>query len=616
MSITIIDSSKPLSPKFLYEDWAKYLPDEHASKLERQKFWEQEKEYWHVGRFDLAPIHYAYLTIGRIKLVDGRIIIPRWRDYDEWVIKEDSEAAGLSQDTEIVKRREFGLSSIFGGFYPIYNGLIHPGSTSLLTSADKPRVENLFNEKALVTYYGLEDEIRPGKIANRTGMFLHMGTVNKSTGKPGGVNSKIICRETADNDKNAKAFENYRAIYIFLDELFCHDRASQVVRSSQACLSEGLSKKGHMVIGGSCGNMTAQGAKEGQNMWEDAYNLGIKTIFIPGTACIEMADELDDNGRATGKKLNFCVNGHSDEKKAEEWILKTRERLGKAKDKRFLEGFVVQYPLNIGEVFENHSKGSLPEYIYPKLKESQRKINTEEFVEGRYSLRTEGSKVKADFNKSGKFVIVIPPNENMEAIAGCDPIPFGTAQIEKGSDFAVLIKDRISQRYCAYYAERLLDSDEVINNTILLQQLYRSSKFPSGALMNVEMNRGEIVLEKYKQHGKLHLLSDRLVNLGIAYESKHESKGWYNNDKTGARANDIMIEYLKSFGDQITLQRLIDELLLWPNGNLDLLDAMKSCELLDKELRSSYAKVYMPPPKQKRMIRVRDSEGRTIIKWI
>ena len=128
-----------------------------------------------------------------------------------------------------------------------------------------------------------------------------------------------------------------------------------------------------------------------------------------------------------------------------------------------------------------------------------------------------------------------------------------------------------------------------------------------GALMNVEMNRGEILMEHYKQAGKLDLLSDRLENLGIAYESKHDIKGWYNNDKTGSRANDYLIEYLKRFGDQITIKRLIDELRVWPNGNLDLVDAAKSCELLDKNLSQAYEKVYNPPKRHPRRFTVYDN---------
>lgn len=619
MGITVIDKTKPLPPKFDVKSFLKRKPADTASKLDKEKFWKGEMQYWTEGHAGLSGFHYFYCTVGSIKTMTGQILTPRYRDWDEFVLAEDKIASDKGQHTIIVKRREFGLSSIFGGAKPIYSGLINHGSTALLTSADKPRVESLFNEKALVAYFGLDSAIRPNRIAQRQNGFLHMGQVNKSTGAPGGIDSKIICRETADSDKNAMAFENYRAMYIFLDELFRHDRASQVLRSSQACLRMGMSTKGHMVLGGSCGNMTAEGAREGENMWNDAVNLNIKTIFIPGYACIESADELDDQGIPTGKILNFCVNGHSDEKKATDWILKTRERLAKAKDKKYLESFMVEYPLDIQEVFQANSKGLLGDNIYGKLKESERKIKLGEYQEGRYDIKQGTNGLIAEPNKKGgKFYIVVPPVETGEYIGGSDPIPFNTAQIDKGSDYTAVIKDRNAEQYCAYYAERDLNADEVVRNVILLQEFYRSNRYPSGAPINMEMNAGGVALEKYKQFGKLYLLSDRLEALGIAYETKQAFKGWYNNNKTGERANNFMIEYLTKWGDRIPFQRLIDELRRWPAGNNDLTIAMQGCELLDKNMEEAYKKKsgLSSPKRQPRLITTRDAFGRTQNKWV
>jgi len=616
MALSFLDKTKPKPSKFNYQAWAKTVPDVTASSLDKERFWRKEQEYWVDGRGGLSGAHYSYLTIGTIKTTKGQLITPRWRDWDEFIINEDRDAAKRSQHTIIVKRREFGLSSFFGGHMPIYVSLIYPGSTTLLTSADKGRVENLFQDKVMNAYSGLSDDIRPGMISKRMGGFLHMGIEDKKTKRVSGLDSKVICRETADSDSNAMAFENYRAMYVFLDELFRHDRASQVLISSQACMREGLSMTGHMVLGGSCGNMSEQGAREGEKLWNDAEELNMKTIFIPGYACIEKADELDDNGRPTGKTLNFCVNGHSDEKAAEEWILKTRERLSRLKEKKHYESFVVEYPLSIEEVFAANSSGLLGEHVYAKLKESERKIKNEEYKEANYSLRRTNNGIIAEPDKKGKFVISVTPKEMGEYIAGCDPIPFGIAQIDKGSDFAAVIKDRMSERYCAYYAERNLNAHEVFENTLLLQQLYKSTMYPQGALMCVEMNAGAVLLEKYKDAGMMHMLSDRLINLGIAYEGSHAIKGWYNNNKTGPRANNYLIEYLEKYADQIGIMRMIEELRKWPNGNLDVVDAMLSCEMLDKELSMRHNKVYKPFVRTKRRVVTRDSSGKTIIKWV
>jgi hypothetical protein len=617
MSLIILDKNKPLPSKFDYDKWAAEKPSDDASALEKDRFWDREMKRWREGHNGIPGRHYAYLTIGTIKTITGKKIAPRWRDYDEFIINEGDKAIKDSQDEIIVKRREYGLSSFYGGFMPVFNGIINHGSTALLTSADKPRVESLFKDKTEVMFFGLDKHIRPDRVAKRAGGYLHMGTVDKMTHEVKGVDSQIICRETADTEESAKSFENYRAMYIFLDELFRHPRASTVVRAAQACMNQGFEKLGHMVLGGSCGENTLEGGQVGEELWYDALALNMKTIFIPGYACIESARELDDNGMPTQKILNFCVNGHSDEKAATEWILKTRDRLSKAKTKSFYDSFVMQYPLTIEEVFESNKKGLFSEEIYAGLKESEKKIKNGEFVEGRYDLVRSGSGVTARPNShTGKFYIIKPPTDMGEYITGCDPIPFGTAQIDKGSDYSVIVKDRMADQYVAYYAERNLDADEVTENNIKLQEFYKSKAFPHGALQNPEMNRGGVLLEKYKDAGKLHLLCDRLIHLGITYESKHAVKGWYNNDKTGERANNFMITYLKKFSSFIGIKRLIDELRKWPVGNLDLVDAMKSCEMLDKELTEKYKKVYKPPTPVKRRVTYRDEFGRVVDKWI
>lgn len=609
--------------KFNHAKWLLSKPKKEDSYAVKSAFWEKELERWETGYGGLNGRHYAYLTQGSLKTVRGSVITPRWRDVDQYIFEEDENSRKNQEDFMIVKRREVGLSSIFGGFMPIYDCIINSGTTQLLTSADKTRVKNLFSEKVIVMYQNLDENIKPKRLHERVDGFLHLGEKDKN-GDIKGLNSKIICVETADSDRSAKSLETYRAQSIFLDELFLHPRADVVHASCQATIGEGFMKAGHIVFGGSCGvdNIKDEsslkiGSKLGEKLWADSKALRIRTFFIPGWMGIEKAPEYDKNGVLTGKILDLCPNGVSDEKRATEWILRRRDQLEKAEDKSHYYSFVKQYPLTIDEVFEVNRAGGFPKEIYDGLSRAKKTITDEGSKVGMFSIHVKENKIVTTPDKTGKYHIFSHAQPNKEYIAGCDPIPFGDANIEDGSDHTVVIKERYSDTYVAYYAERSMNSDIVVLNTIALLEAYKSNRFPYGAIMNPEANRAEVLVEKFKQYGKLHLLSNRPTHLGIEYNDKKAKKGWFKNDKTDGRANNYMIEFLMMNADRIPFMRLIEELSRYPQGNNDLVDAMKSCEVLDREL-TNVDKIFQVGDKPKRKVPIitRDGNGRTITKWI
>src|SRR3990167_8327918 len=139
-------------PKFKYEDYAKTIPADSASRIEKDKFWSREKERWINGHNGLTGYHWFFLTQCLIKNASGEEIRPFWRDVDEDIFNSYELARKERKDILYAKRREVGLTTIFGGAIPICNALIYPGSNSLITSADKDRIKNLFLEKTSVVY--------------------------------------------------------------------------------------------------------------------------------------------------------------------------------------------------------------------------------------------------------------------------------------------------------------------------------------------------------------------------------------------------------------------------------------------------------------------------------
>ncbi len=596
---------KPLPPAFDYNKWAKDMPDNKSSQLEIDKFWDREFARWREGYNSLTPQHYFYLTQIKIKNAIGLEIRPFWRDVDQLIFEAYRECTKKNKDLLIVKRRGVGLSSIFAGIIPIFTCLVYPGSVNLITSADKDRIKDLFMNKTLIAYDNLDQEIKPERSSTRTDGYLNLSK-KASDGTYTGLKSLIVCKETV---KKPNAFETYRAKSIFLDEFFLHPKANKVRSSAQACVKDDFVKIAPIVLGGSAGIVSKEGAKLGRQLWQDAQSLDIVNLFLPGWMGVSSVPELKD-GEPTGKILNFCPNGHSQKDKAVEYIEKRREKLIKASDKDPYYTYVKEYPLSIEEIFELHNEGALPDDIIEKLSIQEKIILNTPPPIGTYNLvKKVTGEIIAEPDIKGWVKILEHPQPNSQYFATTDPIPFGDSNINDGSDNVLIIKDRGKETYVAIYKERNLDAEEVVNRMLLVQHYYNDAK------NFLETNQGKVIYEKYRDMKVFDMLANRVMMLGIRYSDVRMKKGWYKNEKTGARANAFFLDYLKQHSDKIWFQEIIDELKSFLSDNTDIVDAMLGGELYDADLTKIDIKNTARPEYREIRQIVRDSKGRTSIEW-
>lgn len=569
---------EPKAPRFVYEDWAsKYLINPAASRQEKIKWWKQEEEYWRQGRFGLVGPHYFALTQGTMKHATGAKIRPVWRDVDEEDIYGTYMYARDHQsDLLIFKRREIGLSAIFGGIIPMWTALTMEGSTSLMTSADKPRLEAMFKDKLRPIYDNLHPDYRPSNIADRQSGYLHLGK-KESDGSYSGKDSQIITKETVDNPQ---AFEAYRAMHVFVDEFFLHPKADRVLRSSQASVKSGFMKLAPIVLGGSAGESSIEGQRVGEKLWANADALGLICVFIPGWKGIMEAPEIGKDGKATGKVLNFCPNGHSDEKKATQWIMETRERLDKLEDKSFLEVFIKQYPLTVQEVISANAKGALPEDIKLKISARERILVKEKVPRERgYMAKDEEGRPVFKPSDTGLVHILERPNPKHTYIAGIDPIPFISTELTKGSKNCIAIKNLDLQRYVAFFMERDDDPINIVQQSILLQDWYNS------APAMLEINRGGVIKDKYKSLERLDLLARKPSLLSKEFKKSGDGAyGYYKNDHTGQRGNEYFFKYLRNFMDEVYFTEILEESKQFLVENTDLVDAIICTEILNMQI--------------------------------
>ena len=598
-------------PKFEYSVWAKEnLPDEDALASVWKAFFLKEREYWKNGRYGLTGFHYAYLTQLRIKdRTTGQEIRPIWRDVDEIIFGAYDKALISMSDLIFIKRREVGLTSIFGLCIPLINCLIHPGTTQLITSADQKRIADLFKEKVTIGYDGLDERIKPARAAFRMTGTMFFADKDEKTGKLSGLKSSIICAETS---KNPKSLEGYGAKSVFLDEFFLHPKAAEVLASVQASVSRGFVKACPIVMGGSCGDTSDEGLKKGRELWEDAEHLKIITCFIPGWMGIMEAPEMDAEGKETGKILNFCPNGHSDEKGATEWIMQNRKKLSKAKDKSRYITFIKNYPLTIEEVFAFGAGGILPEEILQKIEEQKVYLQGNPPPDFTYRLIDNGNSIRAEPDPKGIHHILEMPQQGQLYLSGTDPIGFNTENIKIGSEYSTITKKHLAQSHVHYMAIRSLDAEYVVREAI------KAQKFFNNAQTMLEMQAGAVAKKIYKDLGCLHLLAKRPNALGIKFVNADAYGFWKSggNSPVTQALIEMWVKYLTHHTDKIFFKRLLDETSRFPHGNTDLTDAAMAAELMENNmLEKSKIAPRITPPKMIYTVG-RDAAGRTIGKWV
>jgi hypothetical protein len=598
-------------PKFDYNSWSKeYLPAENASRKEWGEFYLREREKWKIGSHGLTGMHYAYLTVIKIKdRTTGQEIHPVWRDVDEIIFGAYEEALKSMSDLIFIKRREVGLTSIFGACIPLINCFIHPGTNQLITSADQKRIADLFKEKVTVAYDGLDERIRPARAAFRMTGTMVFADKDEKTGRMSGLKSSIIC---AESSKNPKSLEGYGAKSVFLDEFFLHPKPAEVLASTQASVSRGFVKACPIVMGGSCGETSDEGLKKGRELWEDAEHLKIITCFIPGWLGISEAPEYDAEGKETGKILNFCPNGWSDQAGATAWIMQNRKKLSKAKDKSRYVTFIKNYPLTVEEVFTFGAGGILPEEILQKIEEQKVWLHANPPPVMTYRLEDRGGRITAEPDPKGLHYIVELPQPGQVYRAGSDPIAFNSDNIENGSEYVMAIKKPTANTYVHYFAVRSLDADLVVLECIKAQRLFNNAQ------TMLEMNAGGVAKAKYKEFGCLHLLAKRPNALGIKFVNP-DAYGWWRgggNNPADKAAIEGVVKYLTHHTSCILFKRILDETSRFPHKNTDLLDALMSAELFENNV-NELGKI-MPRIQPPKMIYTvgRDSSGRTIGKWV
>ncbi len=585
----IIDNTKDRACPYRYRPIPIF-----RTNYEQLAFWAEEKRRWHEGYNGLTGKHYFYLSQCKIKHgTSGAFIRPIFRDVDMWIFESIDKAISIGYDLGVIKRREVGLTSIGAGCLPSYYMRVFAGSTSIMTSCDKPRIFRAFEDKTAVVYDNLHPDIKPKEVRrNQTKESVYLKVRLKERLESGEVEereSDIQCSETVTNPS---AFSSIRCKYGFFDEFPLHTNREAMLSSSRPCFMEGTKRTGFLLWGGTVEHgIKNETLSELRGIVGDSKNS--KTLIFFAEAWMGLGEFMSPNG-------------WSDKEAGIRWIEQEIERLDKLDSKTELLAFKKNYPLTLEDALEMSDEGIFPPEVVAKINEQQKRLMNTPPPVTNYDI--EGGVANPNPAK-GKFTILEHPKRGFTYISGTDPIPFASNNINDGSDYAIVIKCMETDSYVAYYAERNMNSDIVVSNAIKLQEYY------FGAKTMLERNVGGVVLEKYKDFGRNDLLADKPSALGIKFADPKTTKGYYKNDKISQRGNDLLIKYLLGHADTIWFKRMLDELGGYLTTNTDLIDAVLACEIYDANIVRKKARNMVAPVVKQIPYMTRGSDGKTKVVW-
>lgn len=382
-------------------------------ELHRIEYYKEEKRRWMEGFGGLTGPHYFYLTQCHLKDVDGNITKPTWRQCDQEVFERVDSCMKRGKGLMVFKRREYGLTSVFGGGLPFWFALCYPGILINMTSKDRDGFVRMFDDKVMTTYSNMDEYIMNPIPLNKNNTkdqaFLKLGI--KKIGEDGILRmheTTLNLVETSENPKSVNKFSAGRAKYTFIDESALHSRIADLLRSMEATMMSGANKVGFLCLGGTIeASLSNQQIADYQQLMKDVEVFDIETMFIP---CY---------------KGLITKNGWDDVEAGKKWYYENVEKKSKSSNSADLRAFKMNYPIDENDVFQYGTGGMLEddvcEMVQLRLAELEKNGTPEAKV--KYVETPDGISVIPDKSQGEEgFYELEPPLQGLQYYLAIDSI--------------------------------------------------------------------------------------------------------------------------------------------------------------------------------------------------
>lgn len=605
MPVTIIDKIKAKAPIYVYEP-----PPIFKTKLDEQRYWEQEKQRWVEGYQGMPGTFYYMVTQGWVKdRITGIVSRPEVRQVDLFIHQFIEEQRNKKRMGGIIKPRGVGFSTQIG-ILCNYFMRVYPGSTSIVTSKDQDGIQTIFKEKVMPVYENMPVSIKPDIInKNDTKQMCYM-RVQIPVQRDGGVDyseSEIYLRETSETPKSPTNLSGKGAIFGAYDEFPLHPRRKDLLNSSIECYRNPKTKEldGFLLWGGTVeAALTSEQLVKFRSMVSDSTIWDCDILFIPFWMQMHL------------------TNGWADQKKAEEWWEREYDKLSKTSDKEALTAFIRNNPRSLDDIFES-TEGSRWEDDVSELIKHQRKhvVNTKpDRVKGRFIDYS--NQVEFVPDSDGNVVIMEQPKPNVLYYEVVDGVATGTdtgASEATGSKVAGLIikgfdPDGGSYKPVAMYLERPKTVEQSYINLVAMVKYYNRYDSFKGIMAEANASTADHFATFINRVGLGKFIMYRKSLSGSRNGNQNKPFYYVNNeirDYQMRQANPFLRKHIES----IQLIELLDQMLMAKEENTDVLDAWLMLFL-------ALPPDYDAPPKLKkverrRMVRVysRNANGQLVAQW-
>lgn len=566
--MTIIDKINPSSPILEWRPKPSF-----KTQLERDRYWAKEKIKWIDGTESVPGTLYHKTQEQKIKNRNtGVIFRPTCRDVDLLNHETIRDCRKAGEALVIIKPRGVGLSAE-DGCLANYFMKVYPGTTTLLTSCDKPKIASLFSEKVAITFDQYDNEIKPVEVRrNETATSCYLKTEQLYLDGEGHqqINaSQIICRETSDNPASASAFSGQGAIFGAYDEIFLHKRRKELIRSSAPCFVE-------QGTGITTGFLLANGTVEDTLTNEQLAELKL------------LIQEVQTNGRLGTMKARllflpawmgkFMTNGFSDEKKGREWWEKEIEALEKLKDPSAVRAFRMNNPMSLDDIFELNKGGRFEDDISDKIKQQHKTVVSMNVPIQRCKLVELGGSITQELDfKKGPTHILENPKQGVQYYLCIDGVATGnkTGEIGGSNVAGTIVKtfDTIDPYSpVAIYSKRPDMIEQSYYDLDALARYYNQFGGLKGIMAEANAGTADHYSTFLEKRGMSHLIMNRQDLSGKGHSNTNKLFQYVTIDVRDFQMKQANM-FLRKYIGNIKMVLLLEDMMKATSENADILDS-------------------------------------------
>ena len=275
------------------------------------------------------------------------------------------------------------------------------------------------------------------------------------------------------------------------------------------------------------------------------------------------------------------TNGWSDHKKAEEEILKEREKKAKLNDGgEALKAYTKNHPLKIEDIFDFGGSSRWDDYAIERinLQAKHLSIPSNQPNIGNYSVVEREDDMLAIPNLKSNIKIYKHPAANTNYVIGIDATMStdNTSGASGNSKFALLVMEGVHPQsdsefspVCTY-VERPRDFEVTFDTVIRILKYY--NKYGNAKIAGELNATGGVLIEKIQRLG--------MSSTIIARKDLNKS-GWVNTKKPWFYRVDSIVEwqytqmnrYFKKYAERVKFIELIQDAQKGDDANTDILDA-------------------------------------------